>query len=73
MCPGKKFSQVEFLAVVTVLLAQYRLEPLVMANKGMKTKEDGRKAILDAIWSSRTLMTPRIGGANEAGVRIVKL
>ena len=33
MCPGKKFSQVEFVAVVSCLLKDYRVRPVVMAGE----------------------------------------
>ncbi|KAJ9602782.1 hypothetical protein H2200_012562 [Cladophialophora chaetospira] len=72
ICPGKKFSQVEFTAVLSLLVANYRLEPLLMAEKGMKTKDDGRKAILDVIWASHNMLTPKMGRGKEAGVALVK-
>jgi cytochrome P450 len=72
VCPGKKFSQVEFTSVIAFLLARYKLEPLVMSEKGMKTEEDGRKALTKAIWASGNTITPKVGRVKEAGIRIVK-
>ena len=62
----------EFTAVISLLLAAYKMEPLVMEDKGMRTKEDARKAVLDAIWASTTMITPKIGGRQKAGVVLVK-
>ena len=53
-------------------MAKYKLEPLAMPEKGMKSKDDGRKAILDAIWASHNTITPKIGKGKEAGVALVE-
>ena len=72
MCPGKKFSQVEYVAVISQLLTKYRLEPFVMAERGMKTKEDAAKALMDTVWAAGFNLTPRITKGKEAGVCLVK-
>ncbi len=62
----------DFPEVLSLLVSKYRLEPLVMADKGMNTKDEARKAILDAIWASYNMLTPKIGKGKEAGVALIE-
>lgn len=48
-CPGKKFSQVEFVAVIITLLRDHRVRPTVM---GEEKEEDARQRILDVVEDS---------------------
>ncbi|KAK5458405.1 hypothetical protein LTS15_004486 [Exophiala xenobiotica] len=45
VCPGKKFSQVECVTVIAMLLRSYRLKPLVIEEK-MKTEEQTKQALI---------------------------
>ncbi|KAH8168591.1 cytochrome p450 domain-containing protein [Sarocladium implicatum] len=45
-CPGKKFSQTEFVATMAVLFSQWRVEPVRQEGEGA---EDARKRILKLI------------------------
>lgn len=42
-CPGKKFAQVEFVAVMTSLFQKHRVQPVLEAGE---TLENGRKRLL---------------------------
>ncbi|KAI4265812.1 MAG: hypothetical protein L6R38_009161 [Xanthoria sp. 2 TBL-2021] len=46
VCPGQKFAQVEFVAVVATLLGEYRVKPVLETGQ---TEEDGRKALLEMV------------------------
>lgn len=45
-CPGRKFSQVEFVATLATLFRDHRVEPVPMAGE---TPEGSRKRVLDLI------------------------
>ncbi|KAL9050150.1 MAG: hypothetical protein Q9206_005205 [Seirophora lacunosa] len=45
-CPGQKFSQVEFVAVVATLLSSYTVKPV--SHPG-QSAEEGRKALMDMV------------------------
>ncbi|KIX09402.1 uncharacterized protein Z518_00481 [Rhinocladiella mackenziei CBS 650.93] len=72
VCPGRKFSQVEFVAVISSLLRRYRLKPLVMQSKSMKTEEQGRRALLEVIDDSMSGVTPTMRRPEDAGVVFVE-
>ncbi|KAL8654915.1 MAG: hypothetical protein Q9226_003239 [Calogaya cf. arnoldii] len=46
VCPGQKFAQVEFVAVLTTLLGKYHVKPVLETGQ---TEEDGRKALLEMV------------------------
>ena len=46
VCPGQKFAQVEFVAVIATLLGKYRVKPVL---EGGQSEEDGRKALLGMV------------------------
>ncbi|KAL6720095.1 hypothetical protein ACLMJK_002016 [Lecanora helva] len=48
-CVGKKFSQVEFVAVLATLFSQYRARPILSGEEGEAV---GRKALLDMVEDS---------------------
>ena len=48
-CVGKKFSQVEFVAVLAVLFQQYRVRPVL---KEGESEEDGRRALIAMVDNS---------------------
>lgn len=45
-CPGKKFSQVEIVAMIATLLRSYRLKPMTVPGTKMRTEEDARRELL---------------------------
>ncbi|KAI9164115.1 Cytochrome P450 monooxygenase calL [Paramyrothecium foliicola] len=49
VCPGKKFSQVEFVAVLACLLKEYRVEP---DNGGKASKEEASGKLMDEVRQS---------------------
>ncbi|EXJ90460.1 hypothetical protein A1O1_03562 [Capronia coronata CBS 617.96] len=71
VCPGRKFSQVEFVAVISSLLQDYRLEPLVIWGR-MQTKEQARQALLDVVEDSHNVITPKMRRPGDAGVVFIK-
>ncbi|KAL8818986.1 MAG: hypothetical protein Q9223_002485 [Gallowayella weberi] len=46
ICPGQKFSQVEFVAVMATLVGRYRVRPVLRPGQ---TEEEGRFALLDMV------------------------
>ncbi|KAL8896183.1 MAG: hypothetical protein Q9192_003221 [Flavoplaca navasiana] len=46
VCPGQKFAQVEFVAVLNTLLGKHRVKPVLETGQ---TEEDGRKALLGMV------------------------
>lgn len=72
ICPGKKFSQVEFVAVIASLLHKFRLEPLVMRDKGMTTQEDAAQALMKTIKNSEMMTTPKMLNPEAAGITLVR-
>ncbi|KAL8751098.1 MAG: hypothetical protein Q9184_006181 [Pyrenodesmia sp. 2 TL-2023] len=46
VCPGQKFAQVEFVAVMATLLGGYRVKPVLGAGQ---TEEEGRKALMEMV------------------------
>ncbi|KAL6250068.1 hypothetical protein RBB50_002369 [Rhinocladiella similis] len=71
VCPGRKFSQVEFVAVVSTILRRYRLDPMIIEGK-MRTKEEAREALLKEIGDSGYVVTPRFRNPESAGVVFVE-
>ncbi len=45
-CPGKKFSQVEFVAAMAGLFRDWRVDPL---SEGSETPEMARKRVMDIV------------------------
>ncbi|KAL8917237.1 MAG: hypothetical protein Q9208_008076 [Pyrenodesmia sp. 3 TL-2023] len=46
VCPGQKFAQVEFVAVLATLLGGYRVMPVLREGQG---EEEGRKALMGMV------------------------
>lgn len=70
ICPGKKFSQVEFVAVIATLLKSYRVKPLVIEGK-METEKQARDALLEVVNDSLNIITPKMRRPEDAGVVFV--
>lgn len=56
-CPGKKFSQVEFVAVISLLLRRHRVK--VVMEPG-ETSEEARKRVIDVVENSSLKLTLRM-------------
>jgi hypothetical protein len=69
ICPGKKFSQVEFVAVISTLLRTCRIEPWVM--EGMASVEEAKEELLRVMYDTDMRITPRMAHAQNAGVIFV--
>jgi cytochrome P450 len=69
ICPGKKFSHVEFVSVLASMLKDYRIEP---ASRGREQGEEARARLLGAVRDSVFNMTPKPRRPNDAGLMIVK-
>lgn len=70
VCPGKKFSQVEFVAAVSVLCRTYRIE--VVPRPG-ETEQQARERCLEVINDSETQVTLGMRRADTVSVRLVRL
>jgi cytochrome P450 len=68
-CPGKKFAQVEFVAVIVTILRDYRLRPPVMNRE---TEEDARRRILDVVKDSRLNFSLQMRHPTRAMVSLVR-
>jgi len=63
VCPGKKFSQVEFVAVVARLFLKHRVEP---ARKDGETQEMSLKRVKDCLMDSGITVTLRMRNPDRA-------
>lgn len=68
-CPGKKFAQVEFVAVMSYVLRFYRIEAIPL--KGEST-EDTRKRIWDWTQESKAEVTINFREPEKYALRLVK-
>lgn len=70
VCPGKKFSQVEFVAIIARLLQSYKIE--VVPEQG-ETEDEARRRCLEVIKDSETQITLQMRQASSVRLRLVKL
>ena len=68
VCPGKKFSQVEFVALVAQILSKWRVEVVVDGQSGRSATERLLKLLDDKYFNVST----HLRRPEEAGVRFVK-
>ena len=54
ICPGKKFSQVEFVAVIAVLFRQYSVKPAVLEGE---SEDDAKRRVLATVEDSQVKVT----------------
>lgn len=54
VCPGKKFSQVEFVAVIARLFRSHRVKPCLEPGEGVV---EAKQRILDVVKDSRVIIT----------------
>lgn len=64
-CVGKKFSQVEFVAVMATLFSRHRVHPVVRAGESSKT---ARQRVTDIIEDSLLRMTLQVRNPSLASV-----
>ncbi|KAF4637518.1 hypothetical protein G7Y89_g575 [Cudoniella acicularis] len=69
VCPGKKFSQVEFVAVIAVLLWKHRVE--VIPREGEKA-EEARKRVAAVVEDSGTKFTLQMRRPETVDLRFVE-
>lgn len=70
VCAGKKFSQVEMVAVTARLLHGHRLEPVIA---GGETLVDARARVMRVVDDSSATFTLRMANAEKARVRCVRV
>ena len=75
VCPGKKFSQVEFVAVVARIFRDWSVEPRVV--EGGRSGKDGKmgegeRMLKEATEKAFFNMTPKLYGSKRVGVRWVR-
>jgi hypothetical protein len=69
VCPGKKFSQVEFVAVIACLLQGVRVEPLTQGNESEVEAAARLKRVVE---DSYFFLAPKMARGGDAGIRLVK-
>lgn len=69
VCPGKKFSQVEFTAAMLAILSEYRIE---LAMKRGQTEGDARKHLFSVIRDIDGVITPKFRRPKDGEVLFVK-
>lgn len=67
-CPGKKFAQVEFVAVMSYMLRLYRLEAVPLEGE---TKEDTRRRVWDWTQQSKAEVTINFREPEKYALRLV--
>lgn len=70
VCPGKKFSQVEFVAIISRLLSTHRIE--VVPRQG-EAAEEARRRCLEVVNDSETRITLQMRQATSVRLRLVGL
>ncbi|POS70996.1 cytochrome P450 [Diaporthe helianthi] len=69
VCPGKKFSQVEFVAVVAHLLSLYRVE---LVEEPGESKEDARNRLMGVLGDKYFTIGAQVMQPNAAAIRFVR-
>lgn len=67
-CPGKKFAQVEFVAVMSYVLRLYRVEAVPLEGE---TKEDTRRRVWDWTQESKAEVTINFREPEKYALRLV--
>ncbi|KAK8214438.1 cytochrome P450 [Phyllosticta capitalensis] len=68
-CPGKKFAQVEFVAVIAQIFSRYRIEPVA---EGDERAEDARKRVWKAAHKVHAGLTLRIENPEKVAFRMIE-
>jgi cytochrome P450 len=69
VCPGKKFSQVEVLGVLSSILRDYRIE---VVPEGLESEEQARRRCAEVIEDSETQITLQMRRSDTVWLRAVK-
>jgi cytochrome P450 len=69
ICPGKKFSQVEYVAVIARLLRNHRIE---VVKDTIETEEQARKRALFAVENSDVKITLQMKNPGSVQLRFVR-
>ncbi|KAF2106449.1 putative cytochrome P450 [Lophiotrema nucula] len=69
ICPGKKFAQVEFVAIVAQMLSEYRVEVL---RKGNETEQAATARLMGTLKDKYFNISAHLKRPEDAGVRFVK-
>lgn len=69
VCPGKKFSQVEVLGVLSSILRDYRIE---VVPQGLETEEQARRRCAEVIEDSETQITLQMRRSDTVWLRVLK-
>ncbi|KIV81251.1 hypothetical protein PV11_03451 [Exophiala sideris] len=70
--PGKKFSQVEFVATIATLLHKFWLNPVVMQERGMMDEGEAREALRRTVAASQFMLTTKMIAPENAGIVLVR-
>ena len=66
MCPGKKFSQVEFVAVLSCLLRGHRVRPVLLPGE---SEEDAQKRVIAVVEDSEMELAIKMNHPERLRVR----
>ena len=69
VCPGKRFSQVEFAAVISVMVRDYRVTP---ARRGDESEVEARERLVRTVEDSYFNMSPKVRRPLDAGLSWVR-
>lgn len=64
-CPGKKFSKVEFVAIIAYLLKHYEIKPAV---RNGESQEDAEKRLYGVVHGCYMTLAPRFSRPDDAGI-----
>lgn len=65
VCPGKKFSQVEFVSALAVFLRDYKIRP---ARRGSETALQARQRLDEVVRDSIIVLSPKMRRPKDAGL-----
>lgn len=68
VCPGKKFSQVEYVAAVGMIVSKYRVQP---ARRGEESVMQATQRLLETMQDSYFNLSPKIRRPDDAGMVLV--
>ncbi|KAF2095350.1 putative cytochrome P450 [Rhizodiscina lignyota] len=69
VCPGKKFSQVEFVAVIAHVISQYRIE--LLKESEAESEEAARRRVMSVMDEKFFNVSTHLRRPGDAGVRFV--
>ena len=65
VCPGKKFSQVEYIALIAVLFRSHRVFPVI---EGQESEADARQRALAVTMNSHYFLTLRMSDPGKVAL-----